>query len=439
MPRHSVPTGGWKTVGSTALAVILVASFAALPPAVADNGAAGAPPPASVERTLEAQESLIRDLLRRIEALERRTKALQSATNRLGGPGVGGAIPVVARPTPGTPLSPGARPAVPAAEVLPDLRNGPQVSPPSAGGEPAPQGGQAGGKAAPGQIEIDEEAAARALERTLVQAGALLLPFGKAEVQPSFTYTRRDDSFQASALLPGGGAIVTGQDRVRRDEFEQAVELRIGLPFDTQLELGLPYAVVQSSTVSTNGGTSTKSDRWGHGVGDLRVGLAKTVVRAKGWRPDVVARVTWDSKTGERVDNDVVVGSSVDELRGSLTALKQQDPLAFIGSVFYEHAFKDGGFQPGKRLGFSLGAALAASPETSLTLSFNQTFVDDVRINNRVVEGSDQTQATIAAGVSTILTRNTLLALTAGAGLTDDSPDYFVLLSLPVRFDVPMP
>lgn len=438
-----MPSPFFRTVYGRLLQRAALASAVALPlslPTEAAESVAPAASPGSVERTLEAQEALIRDLLRRIEVLERRTKALQTATTGLSGPGVAGAVPVVARPGPGAPLSGrGARPAAPAAEVLPDLRNGPQGSPPPAGDQSTPPAGQAGRKAAPGQLEIDEEAAARALERTLVQAGALLLPFGKAEVQPSFAYTRRDDSFQASALLPGGGAIVTGQGRIRRDEFEQAVELRVGLPFDAQLELGLPYAAVQSSTVSTNGGTSTKSDRWGHGVGDLSVGLAKTVVRAKGWRPDVVARVTWDTKTGERVDNDVVVGSSVDELRGSLTALKQQDPLAFIASAFYEHAFKDGGFQPGSSLGFSLGAALAASPETSLTLSFNQTFVDDVRVNNRVVEGSDQTQATLAAGVSTILTRNTLLALTAGAGLTDDSPDYFVLVSLPVRFDIPMP
>jgi hypothetical protein len=30
-----------------------------------------------------------------------------------------------------------------------------------------------------------------------------------------------------------------------------------------------------------------------------------------------------------------------------------------------------------------------------------------------------------------------LLSITGGVGLTDDAPDYFVVLSLPVRFDTP--
>jgi hypothetical protein len=32
-----------------------------------------------------------------------------------------------------------------------------------------------------------------------------------------------------------------------------------------------------------------------------------------------------------------------------------------------------------------------------------------------------------------------LLNLTAGVGLTDDAPDYSVMLSLPIRFGIPVP
>ena len=48
--------------------------------------------------------------------------------------------------------------------------------------------------AAPGQFKVDEEAAERALERTLVQTGALLLPYGQLDVQSGFSYARREDN-----------------------------------------------------------------------------------------------------------------------------------------------------------------------------------------------------------------------------------------------------
>ena len=39
---------------------------------------------------------------------------------------------------------------------------------------------------------MTEEETERALERTLVAVGVLLLPFGQLEIEPAFTYTRRD-------------------------------------------------------------------------------------------------------------------------------------------------------------------------------------------------------------------------------------------------------
>ena len=61
---------------------------------------------------------------------------------------------------------------------------------PSTQAEEAPAAASGAAPAAPGQFEVDEEAAERALERTLVVTGALLLPFGQADIQPSFTYIR---------------------------------------------------------------------------------------------------------------------------------------------------------------------------------------------------------------------------------------------------------
>jgi hypothetical protein len=38
-----------------------------------------------------------------------------------------------------------------------------------------------------------------------------------------------------------------------------------------------------------------------------------------------------------------------------------------------------------------------------------------------------------------VLGRGVLFDIVGGAGLTDDSPDYFVGISVPIRFDLPLP
>jgi hypothetical protein len=290
---------------------------------------------------------------------------------------------------------------------------------------------------APGQFEVDEEAAERALEFTLVQEGALLLPAGRIEVSPSFTYTRRTSDFTTVADVDGTPLLVD-QD-VRRNEFGFFVGLLYGLPLDSQLELGLPYNLVEESVVDRVVGTnqSQESSDTGHGLGDFSVGLAKTVLRERNWLPDVVLRVNWDTGTGERDNNDVGLGGGFQELSGSLSLVKRQDPLAFVGGASYETVFEEDDINPGDTLGFSIGTFLAASPNTSLRMVLNQSFGDEVEVSGQRIRGSDTVQSVLTLGASAILGRNVLLDGAVGVGLTDDSPDYSVSISLPIRFSTP--
>ena len=427
----SAPRAMQRRFLASCLAVVLVAAAAGVMVAAVCGAAAETVAPAAGIRALDERDALIRELMRRLEVLERRMTAVQGAMQELGGGGPARAGKTSVRlPAPVRRATP-----APVKEALPDLGDGiPPALPPAAGASSA-----AKKKPTPGLLTIDEEAAERALERTLVQAGALLLPPGKAEVQPGFTFVRRKGSAQNFALLADGAVVVAGETEVRRNELEPSLALRIGLPWDAQLEMNLPYNVVDQTTVTTVGGQRSKSERWGNGAGDLEVGLAKTVLREGRFRPDLVARIAWDTNSGQRTSNKVALANSVHEVRGSLTALKQQDPLAFFASVTYERPFTEDHIRPGDRLAFGLGTALAASPESSLSVAFNQSFTDDVRARGQVIDGSDETQATLAFGVSTVLSRNVLLSLSAGAGLTEESPDYFVGVSLPVRFDMPVP
>ncbi|EAR21780.1 hypothetical protein [Nitrococcus mobilis] len=86
-------------------------------------------------------------------------------------------------------------------EKLPALAT---AAEPQSSTQPPPAAHNQAHPTASGQFQVDEEAAERALERTLVVQGALLLPFGLAEIQPSFSYTRSelDELNLALILLP---------------------------------------------------------------------------------------------------------------------------------------------------------------------------------------------------------------------------------------------
>jgi hypothetical protein len=240
------------------------------------------------------------------------------------------------------------------------------------------------------------------------------------------------------ALLSDGTTIVNNES-LRRDIWGADLGLRFGLPFEAQLELDLPYSFVDRSTVTSSGfATIGEQSAHGNGWGDLNIGLAKTLTREEGWIPDLTGRVTWDTATGERFDNDVLLGGGAHELAFQLNATKRQDPLVFAGALGYTKAFEENRFQAGDSIGYSLTAFLAASPETSLRFGFSQSFLDEAEFEGSRIRGSDFVSATLNLGASTILGSSTLLDVGAGIGLTDESPDFTIQVSLPIRFNLPL-
>ena len=59
----------------------------------------------------------------------------------------------------------------------------------------------------PMRLVVDEAAAERALERTLVQRGALLLPRGRIELSPALAYSHRESEIPGLVELEAGLAV----------------------------------------------------------------------------------------------------------------------------------------------------------------------------------------------------------------------------------------
>lgn len=291
------------------------------------------------------------------------------------------------------------------------------------------------GAAGPGSFEVDEEAAQRALERTLTQAGALLLRPGAFTVTPGFSYTRNESTSgelaQVTDPATGSTTLVMLDRNLRRNEFEARLGFKAGLPWESQFEFELPYNYVRASRVAALG---TEDSGNGSGAGDASIGIAKTLFREKGAFPDLIGRLTYNTGSGRRSDGRVSLPGSYRGLSAELVALKRQDPLAFFGGVSYTDYREEGGIRPGNLATLSFGTVLAASPATSLQLGFLQTHRQEQELNGARLPGTDRTYGVISIGASSVLSRDVMLITSVGIGVGGEAPEYSVNFALPITF-----
>ncbi len=376
---------------------------------------------------LQERDKVIADLQRRVQQLEQRVGGAPQASESAK------AAQLPAAPSDKVVAGQPARQA-PANEPA-------KETPPVAAGQ---------GKTGAGSFVVDEEAAERALERTLVQTGALLLPFGLAEIQPYVNYAHFDNVQPVLIRDVAGNIAAVADVHRRRNDIEAGVFSRLGLPFGAQAELSIPARIINASNVV--GIVNQETENTTYAFGDIRVGLAKTLLRESGWLPDIVGRITWDTDTGKQqtLGNASLVGgvagtatgvgmaTSFNELNFSATVLKRQDPLAFTSTLSYRKTFKKDGIEPGDVYSLALGATLAASPQTSLSVGIQQSFIGNTRIFNNSIAGTDAISSVFTFGASSIIGNRLFFSTVAGIGLTKNAPDYFISVAIPIRFDVPI-
>ncbi len=289
--------------------------------------------------------------------------------------------------------------------------------------------------AKPGMFEVDEEAAVRALERSLIQLNALLLSPRRAEATVSFDYSYNADA-EPVLVSVEDTETDTAVDQVGQlqSEVENStitLDLKFGLPYDSQINVSLPIEFVdQDVAVVAPGGQSGGQGSTNDGVGDFSITVDKTVAVEEGARPDVIASVTYDSDSGKSG-----IGSDAAEWTLGLRATKRQDPLVFTAGLSQTFAQKaDDGFQAGDVTQFSIGTLLAASPYTSLQFLFNQALIGEAELNGQPIVNSDTNIANFSAGVSSVVGEDTFLNVQLSMGLVDRANDYRLSFSLAKQF-----
>ena len=364
-----------------------------------------------LQKRIDERDTVIRDLVRRVEALERQTQpaaALPPAARRPGPSPAAAVAPVPVRP--GT-FPPAVQPAQQQQEQQQQ--------------QPAP---------APGQIEVSEEAAQRALERALVQTGALLLPSGVGEFVPGFRYIRRETDNPGQIAVLSNGQILATNSLIRSNQLEANALFRLGLPYASQVEVTVPYDYKSLTTANQVGGTALSAqttDAWG--FGDPSIIFIKQLTTEGAWRPGLFGAVGWDTNLGQR-RHGIAAGTGFDEITGSLTAVKRQDPLVFTAGLGYAHSLQYAGIQPGDVYTTSLQMLFGISPETTLRISPQLAFADETRLRGAPLPGSNQVAGTMTFGALSILGPGLVMDLNTDIGLTRDAPKYAIRVSFPIRF-----
>ena len=375
------PSGRANRVARTlarwvALASVIACLSSASIRAVAQSLVPPAPDPKQdsireLRRELEQRDAVIASLLARVEQLERTVALSRGDLDRIiaggAGPSPGGGT----RPVP----QPGAQ-AVAAAVEPSASESSPTRSDPAGTGQQAAPVSQDQGAAqqggpkrqetaqaeapAPGQFEVDEEAAERALDFTLVEEGALLLPFGRAEVTPSFTYTRRTDDFP----------VVVNLDQSARRAGGAAERVRVLAESAGRVSLEFPARARGCPTILSTSRSSQGRRRRGPAIvpNGPRPGRLLGRARQDGAAGERTGGRTWscgsnwDTGTGERENNDVVLDGGFQELTGSVSLIKRQDPLVFVGGAFYEWASEQDDIDPGDPTGSASGRSSPPAP-----------------------------------------------------------------------------
>ena len=314
------------------------------------------------------------------------------------------------------------------------------------GGQAAP-GGEVPGSSPNGASETakqdgeGEDASADpellALNRVLVEAGGLLLPTWGLEISPEVVY-EYSGSYGLLVIDGAGGQQAMAQ-QVRSNSLQLATTLRVGLPWDSQAEVRVPYDFNWRES-SLMGQESDQSN--GNGIGDVELGVSHQFLREGRWWPDLLGEVRWKTDTGKSTfevgKNGMATGTGFNGITGAVTAVKSYDPLVFFGKLGYTANLsdkKDGlNIDPGDSIQASFGTVLSTGPGTSLKFGISESVTDDFKVNGDKIAGTDQVIGMLTFGVAAALPDQLLLDISAGVGITQEAPDFALRAALPYRF-----
>jgi hypothetical protein len=288
---------------------------------------------------------------------------------------------------------------------------------------------------------IDQQLIRAAFERTLIDRGGLLLSKGTWELEPSLAYAHSSseslviDGFTIFPVLVVGDIF---SQRLRRNSATTALTGRVGLPWKSQLEVRVPWVSENHSTLTGDGEELKVSD---HGVGDFEIALSRDLPRLFGRGPQLLGSLRWKSARAEDPfdlrERQLPFGSGFRSATASLTGVSVLDPVVLFGTFSYTDALAahkgETYIEPGDSLGLQIGMALSLNLETSLSFAYQQSSTDRTHVDGVEVPGTYLNTGALSIGLARAFASGRSLDTTLVVGLSQDSPDLQLAFSMPFR------
>lgn len=299
----------------------------------------------------------------------------------------------------------------------------------------------------------------KAPEQLLVEAGGVLLPPGTLQIEPGVEYSRfSSDRLQVSGLSIFD-AIIIGfirADDLDRDVVRTNLTTRLGLFRRVQGDVRIS-GVYREDRETLGVGTAEVRERSSSNLdlGDTTVGLSFQPLLGRGIIPDTIIRLDGTLPTGESPFDipTETIGTGGGESRlvrpptgggfyaagATATFVWTSDPVVFFAGGGYtfnlERTFDQfGTIDPGDTFRFFGGMNVALSDRVSLNLSFADSITGTTIQNDMEVPNTTTNDARVSIGASIGVSPGTSLLVSTSIGLTEESPDFVVSVSVPLTF-----
>ena len=314
------------------------------------------------------------------------------------------------------------------------------------------------------EAEKDRERVERERAIQSVQRSGVLLPQGKFDVEPSFTYSHTSRNFinvDGFSILP---VLIIGNIqalRVERDVFQTQLALRYGILPNLQVDASVPWQSETDRYVTQSYQNNVQlapkeSGRHDQGIGDPQLGLSYQLLHEHGWVPDLIVQSTGRAPIGKsqfdiHSNSQLAQGAGVWGVRNGITAIKTMDPIVLIFNTGYTYNFGRDltaqritstgtnvittTYQPGGSIDNGVAVAIAMNPSFAINLGVLERYTFRTELTGvGTVQGSSLNEAQFRFGFAWAVTRNSVFNFTAAMGLTEDSPGLTITIAYPIKF-----
>ena len=314
------------------------------------------------------------------------------------------------------------------------------------------------------EAEKDRERVERERAIQSVQRSGVLLPQGKFDVEPSFTYSHTSRNFinvDGFSILP---VLIIGNIqalRVERDVFQTQLALRYGILPNLQVDASVPWQSETDRYVTQSYQNNVQlapkeSGRHDQGIGDPQLGLSYQLLHEHGWVPDLIVQSTGRAPIGKsqfdiHSNSQLAQGSGDWGVRNGITAIKTMDPIVLIFNTGYTYNFGRNltaqqitstgtnvittTYQPGGSIDNGVAVAIAMNPSFAINLGVLERYTFSTELTGvGTVQGSSLNEAQFRFGFAWAVTRNSVFNFTAAMGLTEDSPGLTITIAYPIKF-----